>query len=393
MRPRHAAAPRRAAPRPIVVLTVAASLAIGGTLAVTGVALAKSAGRTAASVTVAGRAGTERARERPVRATGAGPVIGTVYRIGAAAQAAARSYWTPSRMAAATSLRMTGPGATGLRMTGPGATGPGANDGDAARTRVAGRAAPAAERQDAVMGASAQREPPRGTPSSEPFDGVPTVGALFYTKGHSNHFCTASVIDSTVGSLIITAAHCVYSSKGYSQNLEFIPGYEGGSESYGVWPVTQITVAKGWRQGQNPDLDVAFLSVVPPPNTVGPIEQVTGALHVAFALSDAQRITVIGYNDTDQRPVMCVTTSFKFRTDQMEFYCRGFWYGTSGGPWIVDYDAGNGTGTVYGVIGGYEAGGYVSWASYAAALEKPAEELLAQAEASAGTSGSTAAGR
>lgn len=234
------------------------------------------------------------------------------------------------------------------------------------------------------MGASATQNPPRGTPNSQSFSGVPTVGALFYTRAGSNHFCTASVIHSTVGSLVVTAAHCVYSN-GYSQHVEFIPGYNGGSESYGVWPVTQIAVAKGWRQGQNPDFDVAFLNVVPPPNSVGPIEQVTGALQIAFALPDAQHITVIGYNDTGQKPIMCATTSFKFHPDQMEFYCRGFWYGTSGGPWILNYNAGNGTGTVYGVIGGYQAGGHVSWASYAAALEKPAQELLAQAEASAGT--------
>jgi V8-like Glu-specific endopeptidase len=198
------------------------------------------------------------------------------------------------------------------------------------------------------------------------------------------------VIHSSVGSLILTAAHCVYSSSGYSQNLEFIPGYDGPSPPYGVWPVTQITVAKGWRQGEDPDLDVAFLNVVPPPNSVGPIEQVTGALQIAFALPDAQHITVIGYNNTDQKPIICSTTSFRYRPGQMEFYCRGFWYGTSGGPWILDYNSDSGTGTVYGVIGGYEAGGYVSWASYAAALEKPAQELLTQAEASASTSGSPA---
>jgi V8-like Glu-specific endopeptidase len=217
---------------------------------------------------------------------------------------------------------------------------------------------------------------------------VPTVGALFYTKANSNHFCTASVIRSTVGSLVVTAAHCVYSGKSYSQNVEFIPGYNGGPVSYGVWPVTQITVGTGWRHGADPDLDVAFLNVVPPPDSVGPIEDVTGALQIAFALPDAQHVTVIGYNDTDQKPIMCSTKSFRFRPDQMEFYCRGFWYGTSGGPWILNYNAGKGTGTVYGVIGGYQTGGHVAWASYAAALEKPAQELLAQAEATAGSSGS-----
>jgi V8-like Glu-specific endopeptidase len=345
VRSRHAFPQRHVTPRLVVGLAVATSLVVGGTIAVTEVALAK-------EQALVGRArhGVSTAR-----------VIGAVRVIGAAAQAAARSYWTPARMAVATGA----------------SSGAGESAG-----------ASAVERQDAVTGASgpAQKEPPHGTPNSEPFSGVPTVGALFYTKGSSSHFCTGSVINSTVGSLILTAAHCVYSGSGYSQNLEFIPGYANDASPYGAWPVTQITVAKGWRQGQDPNLDVAFLDVVPPPNSVGPIEQVTGALQIAFALPDAQHITVIGYNDTDQKPIMCDTTSFKFRTDQMEFYCRGFWYGTSGGPWILKYNSGSGTGTIYGVIGGYEAGGNVSWASYAAALEKPAQELLAQAEATAGPS-------
>jgi V8-like Glu-specific endopeptidase len=375
MRPRHRTAPRRTAPHSIVGLTVAACLVAAGTAALTEAALAK-------DQATAGRAPASQA----VRA------IGTVQVIGTAAQAAARTYWTPARMADAT---IAGPGSAA-------GTGSAADAGSAASATSAasaagagravgpeGAAAPAEQRQDAVMGAAAPQEPPRGTPNSQYFTGVPTVGALFYTKANSNHFCTASVIDSAVGSLVLTAAHCVYSSSGYSQNLEFIPGYAGGSSPYGVWPVTQITVAKGWRQGQNPDLDVAFLNVVPPQNSVGPIDQVTGALHIAFALPDAQHITVIGYNNTDQKPIICTTTSFKFRTDQMEFYCRGFWYGTSGGPWILDYNAGSGTGTVYGVIGGYEAGGDVTWASYAAALEKPAQELLTQAEASASSTTSS----
>jgi V8-like Glu-specific endopeptidase len=355
--------------RRVVGLAVAVSLAVGGTVAVAEVALAKdqtSAGAGAGARTGAGagsRAG-----------AGAGAGAGTVYMIGAAARAAAVAYWTPARIAAA---------------TGAGAIRAGAGSGAGTGTGKAG--SPAAERQDAVMGGAASLGPPRGTPESESFGGVPTVGALLYTKANSNHFCTASVINSTVGSLVLTAAHCVFSSSGYSQHLEFIPGYDGDSPPYGVWPVTQITVAKGWRDGGNPDLDVAFLNVVPPPNSVGPIEQVTGALQIAFALPDAQHITVIGYNNTDQKPIMCSTTSFRFRHDQMEFYCRGFWYGTSGGPWILKYDAGNGTGTVYGVIGGYEAGGDVSWASYAAALEQPAQQLLAQAEASAHGTGSSAA--
>ena len=280
---------------------------------------------------------------------GSGPA--TTVRIAATEQHAARDYWTSARMAGAT-----------------------------ADTTASG-----AVRQSASSGAKPARHsgPPKWAPFSHAFTGVRTVGALFYTSGSGRHFCTGSVVHTRVGSIVLTAAHCVYSAGRYARNMEFVPGYASGNEPYGAWTVTQVSVTKSWRQSADPDLDVAFLNVAPPPHGVGPIEQVTGALTIAFALPDAQRnVTVIGYNNTDDKPIECVTNSVKFRTDQMQFYCRGFWYGTSGGPWILGF-TGSGTGTVFGVIGGYESGGYQAWISYSAAFEKPAQALLNQAVAAA----------
>lgn len=222
---------------------------------------------------------------------------------------------------------------------------------------------------------------PRGTPSPVAFGGVPTVGALFYSKGSGRHFCTASVVSSNHRDLILTAAHCVYTSGRYSQNIEFVPGYNKGAAPYGGWPVAKIIVAKGWRQRQDPSLDYAFLEVAPPPAAAGSIQETTGALRLGFYLHDAQHITVIGYNDTDQHPIRCATRSFKFSNSQMEFYCRSFWYGTSGGPWIINYNGSTGTGTVFGVIGGYQDGGYQSWASYSPIFWQSAQSLFSQAEA------------
>ena len=284
------------------------------------------------------------------------PSGASVYSVPAAAQGAAQSYWTSSGMRSAT--------------------------------------AASAERQERQLGpvfqtapvmplfaTGARSGPPRGTPNPVSFSGVKTVGALFYTTKSSRHFCTASVVSSSTGNLVLTAAHCVYGN-GYSRNLVFVPGYHDGAAPYGTWTVRKIIVASGWRQRQDPSLDYAYLEVVPPPHSVGPIQAVTGGLSAGFTLRDAHSITVIGYNDTDQHPIRCATKSFKFSNSQMEFYCRGFWYGTSGGPWIIGY-GGSGSGTVFGVIGGYEAGGHQSWASYSAIFWRTAPVLFRQAEAAA----------
>jgi V8-like Glu-specific endopeptidase len=279
----------------------------------------------------------------------------TTQAVGDGAQRATLAYWTRARMAAATLSQAGG------------------------RSSASGKGGTSSR-----GGKQSKSGAPAGTPNPVTFSGVATVGPLFYTTGGGNHFCTASVIASPAGSLVLTAAHCVYSSSGgYSKNLEFVPGYANGSEPDGVWTVKQIFVATAWRTSADPRLDVAFLQVVPPANSVGPIDIVTGGLKVAFGLPDAQRVTVIGYNNTSQQPIMCTTKAFRVMLDTMEFYCRGFWIGTSGGPWIIGYHSGSGTGTVYGIIGGYEAGGYDSWASYSPALEQPAQELFTQANTAA----------
>ena len=56
------------------------------------------------------------------------------------------------------------------------------------------------------------------------FAGTPAVGALFTASAGrlGQHFCTASVVDSPAGDLLITAAHCV---TGTSGTIEFVPGY------------------------------------------------------------------------------------------------------------------------------------------------------------------------
>jgi hypothetical protein len=241
------------------------------------------------------------------------------YQVSAAAQRAALAYWTPARMAAA---------------------------------QAEARPQPA-ELPDASLAK---------IPTPVQFDGVPTVGALF-VAGSKSHFCTASVVDSTVGDLVLAAAHCVFGTNEPSSNIVYVPEYHYYlQEPYGEWAVQTIYVAHGWAADHNPNLDFAFLAIAPVKGRE--IQAVTGGLRLGILLGYLQTITVIGYNDTDKDPIICKTKSFKFQPNQMEFYCNDYRDGTSGGPWIIGYNAKNGTGTVFGVIGGYEQGGDDPWASY-----------------------------
>lgn len=229
----------------------------------------------------------------------------------------------------------------------------------------------------AARAISSGGSPPKGTPTAQRFAGVPTVGALFSTTGSATHFCTASVVDSAPRDLVITAAHCVYSkSGGYATHLEFVPGYHDGKRPYGSWAVKKITVAAGWRRDENPNLDVAFLAVG---RSGTRIQARTGGLRLGIRKRYRQVIEAVGYNDTDSRPVRCQTKAYEFRWSQREMFCRDFWNGTSGGPWITGFNPRTGTGTVTGVIGGYEQGGNYDWASYSPYFGNAVGTLFAQA--------------
>ena len=55
---------------------------------------------------------------------------------------------------------------------------------------------------------------------------------------------------------------------------------------------------------------------------------------------------------------------------------------TSGGPWVLGFTS-QGTGTLFGVIGGYQEGGRYDWASYSPVLGATALALYRQAETTA----------
>jgi hypothetical protein len=298
-------------------------------------------GAAAVAIGVAAASGTAQVAVASVAGatgTGAGSTTAVTDQVSGAAQRGALAHWTPRGMRTATALSP---------------------------------ARPAHSR--AVPDVTA----PRGTPRAVSFTGSPTTGALFYTTGGKNHFCTASVVDSTAGDMVLTAAHCVY-WKGFATYIEYVPGYYDGKRPYGAWPVAKITVASGWKSSHNPDLDFAFLATA---SVAGRrIQARTGGLTIGFTRWYGEKIEVIGHNDTDAEPVRCATRSFRFRTGQMEFYCHGFRTGTSGGPWIIGYNARNGTGTVFGVIGGYELGGDYEWASYSAYFGSATRSLYTQVE-------------
>ncbi|HUA43438.1 MAG TPA: trypsin-like serine protease [Streptosporangiaceae bacterium] len=192
------------------------------------------------------------------------------------------------------------------------------------------------------------------------------VGALFSLSPSGelgSHFCTASVVDSPAGDLIVTAAHCM--ARYGAGEVAFVPGYAKGQEPFGVWTVTQIFEDQQWMSSRDPDDDFAFL-VVRQPGSHEAIQALTGGEAVGIDVSAGQRVEVAGYPDLADAPISCANTALEFSPTQYEFACGGFTDGTSGSPLLAGAAPFHGAGTVIGVIGGYEQGGKLASVSYAA---------------------------
>ncbi|MFK0262576.1 trypsin-like serine peptidase [Streptomyces angustmyceticus] len=238
----------------------------------------------------------------------------------------AAAYWTPDRMAAAA----------------PADPERGSSD------RAA--AAPRAKAAPAVKSAATARH----------FDGIPSVGVLFSVDGDARaHHCTASVVHSPHGNLILTAGHCNPGTR-----AAFVPQYRSGADKqpYGVWAIEDSFAYPGrGTTGAGADLDFAFATVAPGEDG-RPVEEVTGGNSLSPTPGYANDVTVVGYpnvrHDPQDRAVRCATrTSRLSGTRELRMECGGFYGGTSGSPWLSDFDEESGTGRVIGVIGGLNGGG------------------------------------
>ncbi|MEU6666677.1 trypsin-like peptidase domain-containing protein [Streptomyces sp. NPDC046727] len=195
------------------------------------------------------------------------------------------------------------------------------------------------------------------------------VGALFAADRPGGHFCTASVVDSPHGDLIVTAAHCV---AGAESDLVFVPGYRDGRAPDGVWRVTRRFLPDGWARDQDEDSDLAFAAVADRDGER--LEDVAGANRFATGVATgATAVTVTGYPDSRETPITCTNKPTPHGRTQQRIDCPEFTGGTSGSPWV------NGDQQIVGILGGHEQGGTTADTSYSVVLGGRAAELYREA--------------
>lgn len=188
---------------------------------------------------------------------------------------------------------------------------------------------------------------------------VATTGRVFWScSPGSLSCCSASVIPSSTGDVIVTAGHCVFDTTTLrwmtNCNWIFVPAYYNGTAPYGRWPARQVATLTAWAR-TNPDYnyDVGFVALSRVNNRA--IAEVTGTQSLGFNQARNRTTYAFGYPVNLARGEvlqLCTGTPVNSRYTVNSYRGQGLSNclmtgGCSGGPWLQQFNETAGVGVTY----------------------------------------------
>ncbi|RMI37803.1 trypsin-like serine peptidase [Streptomyces triticirhizae] len=199
---------------------------------------------------------------------------------------------------------------------------------------------------------------------------VSTVGKIIWETGDGRlGLCSGAVVDAPNGSVVATAAHCVSAreSPRTPGDVYFVPAYDHGRDSYreNGWRVAAFHLPDGWdpfgETGAILPHDYAFLALEPKDGVT--VQQASGANELAFEpVRESGEVAVLGYPAADpydgESLRYCAGETDVLDESEAEPVNLGgllldgcdLTAGSSGGPWLQDYDPAAEAGTVVAVM-------------------------------------------
>ncbi|WP_155053891.1 trypsin-like serine peptidase [Streptomyces blattellae] len=194
-----------------------------------------------------------------------------------------------------------------------------------------------------------------------PVDGPvlePVGKILFNYASGSPGSCTGTVVNTASGRLVITAGHCLEEGGPggeWHKNIAFIPGY-GGEEDLGVFTAANWATDSLWASDADERYDIGV--IVLNDNAAGEqVADVAGAFDVRTTPSTTAPVHIAGYPATGgydgnhQEHCEDVTEPTPPPRDLVMAECPNMYQGSSGGPWLYEFDPVEEVGDIYGVNG------------------------------------------
>lgn len=222
-----------------------------------------------------------------------------------------------------------------------------------------------------AVGAGTVAAPPAAA-EARPWEGgaVDTVGRILWEAGDGRlGMCSGAIVDAPNGSVVATAAHCVRTAEEPKPPREawFVPGYDHDAATYrrDGWRVTSYHAPTEWdvtrEQATILPYDYAFLTVETKNGRT--LQQAHGANRLAFEpVAEGSEVTAFGYPAA--RPYdgetlhYCAGETRVLREGEAAAANVGglvledcdMTAGSSGGPWLTEYDAATESGTLVAVL-------------------------------------------
>lgn len=169
----------------------------------------------------------------------------------------------------------------------------------------------------------------------------PQHGKVFFTLGGTNYVCSGTSLNSSNGSVVWTAGHCVNEGPGaYATNWAFVPAYRDGSAPYGTWTARALLSTTQWASGGDISYDVGAAVM----NTSGgnTLNSTVGGRGIAFNYARNQFYRSYGYPAappfTGERLWVCesqLSHSDPSTSPQTMAIGCDMTGGSSGGGWLV----------------------------------------------------------
>ncbi|AHI02157.1 trypsin-like serine peptidase [Kutzneria albida] len=206
-----------------------------------------------------------------------------------------------------------------------------------------------------------------------------TAGKVFFhnPKTNGTYACSGDAVNSGNRSIVATAGHCVVDTDGTAyDNWVFIPGYDHGNRPHGTFAATSLH----WESQRIGDSDAAWDAAFATVGTVNgrKLVDTVGGQGIGFDQAPGQQVYSFGYGGSDaegrgEQLNWCTGTEF----NPGGHAGGGVWGipcvqtgGSSGGPFLQNFDPATGVGTQIGNIsisaGDSEYHPYYGWEAHAA---------------------------
>lgn len=200
-----------------------------------------------------------------------------------------------------------------------------------------------------------------------------TNGKLFFNGyERDNAYCSASAINTPTRRVIITAGHCVYYQGSWSQNVVFVPAYDGRNtdpDPVGIWAARTLRTFNSWINDEDLSHDVGVITLSNGGDDNQRIVDAVGGHGLMWNGASSFDVSIFGYPSNKSNPSGRYTMWACWggtRGDGKQVTIKGcdFGRGSSGGPWLAHYDNDSGQGYVRSVMSTWSDAKDQNWGPY-----------------------------